>query len=381
MQGKHFDTRAWNQLRSRDTNRRLVRRGLRRFETLEKRRLLAGDSCSLEERWLVGEIGAALAAGFEPAAVSPAPGDGGAATGELAPTGVEFLANTFIINQQRQTAAAMDAAGNYVIVWQSLNQDEDRNGVYAQRYFANGSPNGLEFLVNTRTADAQENPAVAMNASGAFVVAWQSLNQDGNGWGIYAQRYSAAGTAVGAEIPVNTITDLNQQFPSVAMADNGSFVVAWEGLNGDGSGWGVVAQRFDSAGNPMGGEVTVNTTTDLDQTRPSVAMTPAGDFVVAWQSINQDGSGWGIYARRFDASGSPTTGEIPVNTRTDEQQQFPSVAMSDDGEFAVAWQSVNQDGGGWGIYRQSFDSAELWLAAKCSSTHLQRAIRRRRRLR
>ncbi len=360
MQGKHFHSRGRIQHLSRNTGRRFVGRGLRRFETLEERRLLAGDSCSLDQHWLVGECGAALVANFNPTALAlpgDAPGGGGVAPGEFAPTGVEFLANTFTNNHQRQAAVAMDGAGNYVIVWQSLNQDEERNGVYAQRYFADGSPNGLEFLANTRTADAQENPAVAMNANGEFVITWQSLNQDGNGWGIYAQRYSAAGAAVGGEIPVNTTTDLNQQFPSVAMADDGSFVVAWEGLNADGSGWGIVAQRFDSGGNPSGGEVAVNTTIDLDQTRPSVAMTSAGDFVITWQSINQDGSGWGIYARQFDASGNPTTGEIPVNSRTDEHQQFPSVAIDDSGSFSVAWQSVNQDGGGWGIYRQSFDSA------------------------
>ncbi len=156
---------------------------------------------------------------------------------------------------------------------------------------------------------------------------------------------------------MNTTIDLNQLFPSVAMADDGSFVVAWEGLNADGNGWGIVAQRFDAAGNPVGEEVTVNTTTDLDQTKPSVAMRPAGDFVISWQSNGQDGSASGIFARRFDASGMPVSSEVPVNATTADQQQAPVVAMADDGAFVIAWQSLNQDGGGgWGIYRQSFDS-------------------------
>ena len=47
---------------------------------------------------------------------------------------------------------AMNASGNYVIVWISFGQDGDGNGIYAQRDSSNGVPNGLEFRVNTTTA-------------------------------------------------------------------------------------------------------------------------------------------------------------------------------------------------------------------------------------
>ncbi len=167
MQGKHFDTPGWIQLTSRNTGRGFVRRSVRQFESLEDRQLLAGDSWSLDEKCFVGACGTPLAGDLIPLAAPPA-GGGSVAPGGFIPAGGEFLANTFVNNHQRQAAVAMDGAGGYVVAWQSLNQDEDRNGVYAQRYFADGSPNGGEFLVNTRTADAQENPAVAMNASGDF---------------------------------------------------------------------------------------------------------------------------------------------------------------------------------------------------------------------
>ena len=65
---------------------------------------------------------------------------------------------------------------------------------------------GAEFRVNTTTADNQINPAVAMDAAGNFVVTWSSNLQDGSGYGIYAQRYNAAGVAQGAEFLVNTTT-------------------------------------------------------------------------------------------------------------------------------------------------------------------------------
>src|SRR5688572_4972734 len=85
------------------------------------------------------------------------------------------------------------------------------------RTLPSATPLGVETLVNTATANSQqtfaESPqAVAADANGNYVAAWSSLNQDGNGWGVYAQRFNAAGVAQGSEIPVNTATATHQQY-------------------------------------------------------------------------------------------------------------------------------------------------------------------------
>ena len=90
---------------------------------------------------------------------------------------------------------AMDANGNYVMAW-SGNGPGDASGVFFQRYDANGNTVGSETRINQTVADTQDSPSVAMDASGNFVVAWRSNNQDGSGTGIYARRYNAAGTAL-----------------------------------------------------------------------------------------------------------------------------------------------------------------------------------------
>src|SRR5207248_8684973 len=86
-------------------------------------------------------------------------------------------------------------------------------GVYAQRYTAAGTPLGGEFQVNTSTSLYQRQPAVAADADGDFVVAWQDgaafvNGQDGSLYGVYAQRYAdlddngdTAGPAVAAVLP------------------------------------------------------------------------------------------------------------------------------------------------------------------------------------
>ena len=87
------------------------------------------------------------------------------------------------------------------------------------------TPVGGEFLVNTTTADSQTRASMAMDADGDFVVAWQSNLQDGSGNGIFAQRYNAAGVAQGIEFRVNTTTANFQVSPDIAMDADGDFVV------------------------------------------------------------------------------------------------------------------------------------------------------------
>lgn len=121
-----------------------------------------------------------------------------------------------------------------------------------------------------------------MDSDGGFVVAWMSEDQDGDGWGVYAQRFSADGIRLGTEIPVNTRTTDNQGWPVVAMDSDGDFIVAWDNTWQVDSISDVYAQRFDSAGLRRGGEFRVNTFTGDNQRIPDVAMDADGDFVIAW---------------------------------------------------------------------------------------------------
>jgi hypothetical protein len=273
--------------------------------------------------------------------------------------GSEFLVNTYTTSNQENPSVAMDSDGNFVVAWQSFNQDGADYGIYAQRYNASGVAQGSEFLVNTYTGYDQKNPSIAMDSDGDFVVTWQSYAQDGSGDGIYARRYNAAGTAQGSEFLVNTHTTNAQQFPSIAMDSDGDFVVAWQSVFQDGSNWGVFGQRYNAVGVAQGSEFQVNTYTTSHQDFPSIAMDSDGDFVVAWQSRDQDGSDVGIYAQRYNAAGAAQGSEFLVNTYTTASQRNLSVAMDSDGNFVVTWESNDQDGDYWGIYAQRYNAAGI----------------------
>ncbi len=282
--------------------------------------------------------------------------------------GSEFHVNTSTIWDQWFPAVAMDADGDFVVAWTDSYGFAD---VRAQRFDAAGVPHGPEFQVNTFRASFSEAPAVAMEADGDFVVAWTDEGQDGiNSLGIFARRFDAAGVAQGPEFLVNSFTIGDQRWPAIAMDADGDFVVAWSDRGGqDGYEYGIFAQRFDAAGVAQGPEFQVNTFTLGWQTRPSVAMDADGDFVVAWTSYpNQDGSSRGVFAQRYDAAGVAQGSEFQVNTFTTGWQERPSVAMDADGDFIVAWHSNGQDDPSnvydFGVYAQRYDRAGVALGSE-----------------
>jgi hypothetical protein len=230
--------------------------------------------------------------------------------------------------------------------------------------------------VNTYTTSAQQFPAVAMAPEGAFVVAWTSFGPDGDGQGIRARRYDAAGVPQGAEFPVNTHTAGTQIGPDVATDAAGHFVVVWASLDQDGSGYGVFGQRFDAAGAPLGAEFQVNGYTTGHQFGPGVMMDARGGFVVSWIGLGQDGSGQGGFARAFTADGAPQGDEFQVNAYTTGHQSAAAMAPQGGGRYVATWASSGgQDGDLDGqfarrfamdtIFDDGFESGDLsaWSAA------------------
>ena len=270
--------------------------------------------------------------------------------------GSEFRVNAYTTGFQNDPSVAMDADGDFVVTWQSGLQDGSSYGIYAQRYNAAGIAQGSEFRVNTYTTNGQRNPAVAMDADGDFVVTWQSDGQDGSFYSVHGQRYNAAGVAQGSEFRVNAYTTGFQSGPSVAMDADGDFVVTWNSYNQDGSFNGIYGQRYNAAGVTQGSEFRVNTYTTNNQTQSSVAMDADGDFVVTWNSSGQDGSNYGIYGQRYNATGAAQGSEFRVNTYTTSTQRFSAVAMDADGDFVVTWHSSGQDGSNYGVYGQRYNA-------------------------
>ncbi len=323
------------------------------------------------------------------------------------PTATEFPVNTVTTGNQQSAVVASDNAGAFVVVWQGQNPGGTGWDLYAQLYNSSGVAQGSNFQINqTATAD-QTLASVAMDGAGQFVVTWMS-NQAPN-TNIYARVFASNGTALTNELDAsNTVAPIQSQAPAVAMDGSGNFVVAYETQGGPATDQGIYTQAFSANGTPSGSSVFVANTPTNPQTDPAIAMDAAGNYVVAWTSkagpqgkiygqlystggiangstflvgttnnyqeeeasAGMDSSGnftiawaeqipgannWDILARQYNASGTALDATpITVNTYTKDVQDKPSVAELSDGQFAVAWESNNEDGNNLGVYAQAF---------------------------
>lgn len=138
-----------------------------------------------------------------------------------------------------------------------------------------------------------------------------------NGSNVLAQLYDQNGTAVGSALQVNSLPQYADVAPAVTGLPDGGFVVTWEAMESE---RGISAQRFEASGARVGGEIEVATYTTNTQARSDVTALADGSFVVTWQSLGQDGSGWGIFAQRFNSSGTAVGAEVRVNTFVNSDQ-------------------------------------------------------------
>jgi hypothetical protein len=277
---------------------------------------------------------------------------------------IESVVNTLRDSTQRDPQVERDAAGNAVIVWNS----EDAAGkgsqgdIALQFVDAGGSPIGGELLVNTTTAGDQEKPAAALNDAGDLVVVWASMTGVDSAYDIMARVYHKR-TPIGPEFRVNTTWRLTQTEPDVAIDSAGHFIVVWNTWT-ETNDRDVRGRIFASDGTPLTGEFTVNTTLAFSQAKPAVKYCRDGSCVVVWESWNQEGSatpGYGVYGRRFSSSGEPLGGEFAVNTTVDDYQWYADVETFDDNSFAVVWCSWEQDGYDGGIVLQRFSADAVRL--------------------
>lgn len=251
---------------------------------------------------------------------------------------------------------AMDARGNFVVVWADQTDGIDIN---ARLYNADGNPiSGVISAKTNRSSDGwwSIKPSVAMDADGDFVVTWASYGQDGSGWGVFARRYNAAGVALDAqEFLVNQTTDGDQQNSAVVMDGAGNFTLVWQGASVGGDD--IFARRYAASGQAISDEFTVNTLLDNSQQYPVAAMNSAGELVVAW-------NGDGVRARRFDAQGQPLGTELQANTSTIPMSGLLSTGIDGAGGYVVTWSAINPSGGSdWSnVFARRFDSASLPIA-------------------
>jgi hypothetical protein len=197
---------------------------------------------------------------------------GGATTGRFAVTG-RTQAEAF-------PAVARDGRGNSEVVYRgSRVAPGGTAGIYLRRYDSRGRPLGGE--VEVVPPAGQTQPKVAASAGGSFVVVWSEAASR-----VRAQLFDTAGRPSGAAIQVSGATRAVNDLPDVAMDTRGAFVVVWEGADEGFLRPTFLARAFSRTGVPQN-EIEIHPTYPLVDP-PTVALAENGTFLVTWSSADQD---------------------------------------------------------------------------------------------
>jgi len=248
----------------------------------------------------------------------------------------EFQVNQASEGNQTEPAVAMDGRGRWAVVWQGLGLEEE--DIFLRLLDPNDLPLTEDLLINSYTAGRQLYPGIAANAAGAFVIVWESRQtvEESDQSSVCGRLFDANGLALDDEILLTE--DANDcRYPDVAMDGLGGFGVVWLG------GETIVARLFDPNGTPRTEPFDVSTVAISSITRPSIAMNAPGYFVIAWDGDPNRASEDDIHARLFDPNGIPREEPFIVNSLRAGAQQWPRVSINDANEFVIVWEHDTGD--------------------------------------
>jgi hypothetical protein len=222
--------------------------------------------------------------------------------------------------QQGRTTprCALQTATDYAVVW------EDSRDRHQDIYYYHSSQG--EMRANDDVASAiQDFPCVAIDEQGNSLVAWFDYRNalwDGD---IYAQWYDREGNRSGANFRVND-DGLNnhQHFLRLAMNRRGDAVAVWRDCRRGGHDY--FGQVFDRNRARVGPNFRVTDSVG-DYYIPHVALNDEGDFVVTWSRNGQ------VYGQAYRRTGE----RIGDNRRLGEGYEWASCCMLSDLEYWVAW--------------------------------------------
>jgi hypothetical protein len=221
---------------------------------------------------------------------------------------------------------------------QNVNQDGSGAGVFAQRYDWRGRAVGSEFQVNSITQGSQSGSKVAMDLLGNSVLAWNSpdgLNANGGASsGVFARLFDLDGSPRGVEFLVNEHTLGNQSVQGVAADQAGRFAVLWTGNGPEADSGGAYVRLFDENGNALTPQLRVNPVGSVPPAffaPASLAMEPRGNFVVTWNADQR------ILGQLFGPAGAALTDIFQANPMDGAPVSPAAPALNKHGELLISW--------------------------------------------
>jgi hypothetical protein len=278
---------------------------------------------------------------------------------DLTPAGSEFPLGDASVGGDYLVVA--ESMGNeWLGTWVSPVQG-DTHDVYFGRYDAGGapSPGALEHRVGTATAQDQGAGTVAALAGGGLAITWEFENGGPQDTDIALRTFTMAGAGATPVTVANQTTQGLQYGAAVARDPVANrLLVAWTTL-GQFDGEDVVGRFFDASGEPAGDEFGINL--EIADGQYGVALAALGDGTVAaaWAGDSGTEDGTDVYVRLFDNQAVPVTDDQSLaEDNAGEQGNVTLASVTEEGTvlLAAAWSTaVGGDSGG--VFARLFDAS------------------------
>jgi hypothetical protein len=186
-------------------------------------------------------------------------------------------------------------------------------------------------------SNGQFDPQIAHLQDGGYVVVWvdQSGTFNANGSAVVGQRYNSAGNKVGGEVYISQSVSENQFSPAVAALPNGNIAVAFvDRFDPAPTDSNIVVRIFDSALNYIRTDVI---DAGANQTvEPSITVFANGNYVVSY-TLSNTASDSDIVARVVNSATGVVGGQFDIDNQTDNRH-VPQLATLSNGNFVAVYQ-------------------------------------------
>ena len=247
--------------------------------------------------------------------------------------------------------------GSFLVTWAGNNNGS--YGIYAQRLSAQGVAMGDPVQLASGATNTYSNAldsvisVTAINDAGAYAVAWTGKNSASTDSSIYTQLFNADGSPISAAVKLDGAASAQDIAPQIATLTDGSYIVTWY-INGG----GVYVQRFDDAGVAVGNTVPLIAQGSSNNASPQVTVLDSGSYVVTWQG--QTSGDYHIYVQQFDATGTPST-PVVLDASTGNSTNYetlPQITSLANGGYVVTWSGYNYSNSNYNssTYVQQFDA-------------------------
>lgn len=261
-----------------------------------------------------------------------------------AKVGAEFRVSTSTTSRQSLPEVTALDEGGFTVAWTSNHSGSYQ--VFVQRYGSDGSALGAETLVGG--AYSGDQISVIDLAGGGFAVGWRGSGTSGDA--LFVQRFDASGVSVGSPILISDSAGSDYQLALTPLGEG--FAASYFAYNSTLGYYEVYLARFDSTGAAIGAAVAVTSSSNVNST--AVAELADGSLVITWREYSSTTASYDVMARLYGADGNAEGPAFRVESLVANLDGEPAVLALSDGGFAISW--YGQSGNDSDVFIRTFDS-------------------------